>query len=81
MWVFLAGLLKRPKKHQSLDIRFLTNIASLAERLRVGRDRLQEMLLEDGIGLKRYLVEVVEEGQVLESVKDSFSQEGFLLIV
>jgi len=78
---FLAGLLKRPKKHQSLDIRFLTNIASLAERLREGRDRLQEMLLEDGIGLKSYLVEVVEEGQVLERVKDSFSQEGFLLIV
>jgi len=39
------------------------------------------MLLEDGIGLKSYLVEVVEEGQVLERVKDSFSQEGFLLIV
>lgn len=77
----MAGLLKRPKKHQSLDIRFLTNIASLAERLREGRDRLQEMLLEDGIGLKSYLVEVVEEGQVLERVKDSFSQEGFLLIV
>jgi hypothetical protein len=78
---FLAGLLKRPKKHQSLDIRFLTNMAFLAEKLREGKNRLQEMLLEDGIELKSYLVEVVEEAQVLERVKDSFSQEGFLLIV
>jgi len=75
---FLAGLLKRPKKHQGLDIRFLTNIASLAERLREGRDRLQEMLLEDGIGLKSYLVEVVAKGvgEVAERIIETAKKHG-----
>ncbi len=78
---FLAGFVKRPRKHKSLDVRLFTNMSSLAERLKEGKERLKEMLLEEGIELKSYLVEVVEEGQVLERVKGSFPEESFLLIV
>lgn len=77
---FLAGFLRRPKNHKSIDVRLLTDMVSLAERLREGKDKLQSMLLEEGIELKNYLVEVVEERQALERVKASFSQEGFFLL-
>ncbi|MFN3947138.1 MAG: hypothetical protein ACK4LA_03525 [Aquificaceae bacterium] len=77
---FIAGFLKRPKAKSLLEVKISTNMISLAEELRKGKEILKNMLLEEGIELKSYAVEVLEEEAVLQEIKSNLSEEGFLLL-
>ncbi|MFN7064808.1 MAG: hypothetical protein ACK4OF_01465 [Aquificaceae bacterium] len=78
---FVAGLLKRPRANSILDVKIFTDITSLAERFRDREELLKDMLLEEGIELRRFIVEVVEEGKLIEEIKTNLSEEGFSLLV
>lgn len=77
---FVAGILKRPKTKSILDVRIITDIYPLATFIREKKETLRNMLSEEGIELKSFVVEFFEEKRPIEDIILSLSEEGFLLL-
>ncbi|MFN3599278.1 MAG: hypothetical protein ACK4VK_06050 [Aquificaceae bacterium] len=77
---FIAGFLKRPKNKSLLEVKISTDMAFWAEELKRGKEILKNMLLEEGIELKSFVVEVLEEETLLQEIKSHLLEEGFFLL-